>query len=84
AGNDLSVGRWYDWTMAYVIPLLFVAMLGWWFYQSATSYDPSGWWNPFHRFSLGTCIVQWGVVIALLVLFNRRIVARTLGKETVA
>ncbi|HFE53455.1 MAG TPA: sodium-dependent transporter [Bacteroidetes bacterium] len=81
AGNDLPVGRWFDWTMAYVIPLLFVAMLGWWFYQSATSYDPSGWWNPFHRFSLGTCIVQWVVVVALLVVFNRRIVARTLSRE---
>ncbi len=76
-GNDLTIGRWYDVVITVVIPVLFAAMIVWWFYQSVTSYDPEGWWNPFHRFSLGTCVLQWGVVVLLLILFNRRVVRAT-------
>jgi len=76
-GNDLRIGGWYDVVITVVIPVLFAAMIVWWFYQSVTSYNPEGWWNPFHRFSLGTCLLQWGVVVLLLILFNRRVVRAT-------
>jgi len=73
SGTDFKVGPWLNVVLAVVIPLEFAAMLGWWFYQSITSYDPAGWWQPFHVFSVGTCLAQWGMVLALLFLFNSRL-----------
>ena len=72
-GADLRVGPWFNVVVAVVIPIEFAAMLGWWFYQSISTYDPDGWWQPFHVFSVGTCVAQWSMVLALLFLFNRRL-----------
>ncbi len=72
-GADLHVGPWLNQVLAVLIPLEFAAMLGWWFYLSATQYDPDGWWRPLNVFSVGTCLFQWGIVLALLLLFNRRL-----------
>ena len=80
-GNDLSVGGWYTILMKYVIPIEFVILLGWWFYQAITIYDPDGWWNPRHTFSVGTCILQWGIVIGLFAAFNNRIFERVIQKK---
>lgn len=59
----------------WVIPVEFFALVGWWFYQ-AVGWDPQGWWNPFHAFSIGTCLLQWGVLLAVLFIFNKRITGR--------
>ncbi len=75
-GADLRVGRWYEVILKYFIPLQFAVLIGWWFYQAITSYDPEGWWNPLHTFSVGTCILQWGLVIGLFLLFNNWIYRR--------
>ena len=65
------VGRWYIFVITYLVPVEFVALIVWWFYQAATVYDPDGWWHPFHSFSVGTTVLQWGGLIALLILTNR-------------
>ena len=44
----------FTWVVFWLIPLQFVVMIGWWFYQAIVVYDPDGWWNPLHAFSLGT------------------------------
>jgi NSS family neurotransmitter:Na+ symporter len=72
-GNDFNVGRLYGFTLKYLIPIEFVLMFGWWMYQAAAVYDPQGWWNPLHVFSIGTCLAQWGAGIALLLAFNKRL-----------
>ena len=41
-------------------------------------FDPAGWWNPARVGSLGTCLFQWGIALALLLAFNRRIAAASL------
>lgn len=66
------VGRWYEFVMARLIPLEFAALITWWFYQAITIYDPEGWWNPFHAFSVGTCLLQWGILIVVLMMVNRQ------------
>jgi neurotransmitter:Na+ symporter, NSS family len=66
-------GRLYAWTLKYLVPLEFALMFGWWIYQAATVYDPEGWWNPLRTFSVGTCLLQWGLALGLLLAFNRRI-----------
>ena len=65
------VGRWFVLVMTILIPLEFAALVVWWFYQVATTLDPEGWWNPFHTYSVGTAVFQWGLVIAVLLLLNR-------------
>jgi neurotransmitter:Na+ symporter, NSS family len=65
------LGRWFVYAIAVLIPVEFVALLAWWFYQAATVYDPAGWWNPFHTLSVGTCVFQWGILIALLLLTKK-------------
>jgi NSS family neurotransmitter:Na+ symporter len=76
--GGVRVGLAFEFTLKYVIPALFVLMFGWWMYQAATVYDPDGWWNPDpinHTYSVGTCVVQWGAALALLIAFNRRLAA---------
>jgi NSS family neurotransmitter:Na+ symporter len=65
------VGRWFIPVIKYVVPIEFVALMAWWFYQSVVNYDPEGWWHPFHTYSLGTTLLQWGLLIAFLLLSNR-------------
>jgi NSS family neurotransmitter:Na+ symporter len=67
--NDLYVGKWFDWLMKYLIPVEAVIMLSWWFYQSVT-WDPQSWWKPISIYSLGTCLIQWGILIIFLIIFN--------------
>ena len=43
--------------------------------------DPTGWWSPFRTYSLGTCLLQWGLALTLLVMFNRRIAAASLRSQ---
>ena len=76
-GSDFQVGRWFNGLILILIPLEFAAMIGWWFYRSITSFDPEGWWNPLHASSVGTCIVQWGLVLALLGAFNAVLARRS-------
>ena len=78
APGDLKVGRGYDWVLTYLVPLEFVAMFGWWIYQAVAVVDPLGWWHPLRTYSLGTCLLQWGIALALLVGFNRKIAALSL------
>ncbi|UCD23058.1 MAG: sodium-dependent transporter [Gemmatimonadota bacterium] len=75
------VGRWFIPVIKYVVPLEFAALMIWWFYQSVVNYDPQGWWHPFHTFSLGTTVAQWGLLIVLLLLLNRWWSARVGAKE---
>jgi NSS family neurotransmitter:Na+ symporter len=70
------VGRWYIFVIKYVIPLEFLALMIWWFYQAVAVYDPDGWWNPFHTLSVGTTVAQWGLLIVVLLLANRWWAAR--------
>ena len=75
-GNDFHLGRVYSWILKYLVPAEFIAMFGWWMYQAATVYDPDGWWDPTHTFSVGTCLVQWAIALTLLISFNKKL-ART-------
>ena len=72
------MGRWFDGLVLVWIPLVFLSMIGWWFYQSI-GWNPENWWNPLNRFSLGTCLLQWGVALLVLVLLNRKLAGWAAG-----
>jgi len=80
AGTDgARLYGWFDMLVYAVIPTAFVSMLGWWFYQ-ASVWDPGGWLNPLGKFSAGTCLVQWGAVLVILILANRWLYSRGVGR----
>jgi NSS family neurotransmitter:Na+ symporter len=68
-------GRVYEWIINYLVPVEVVLMFSWWIYQAAVVYDPDGWWHPFHVYSVGTCLLQWGLALVLMIAWNRRIAA---------
>jgi NSS family neurotransmitter:Na+ symporter len=70
------IGRWFVWVIAIVVPLEFIAMIAWWFYQSATQFDPNGWWQIRSESSVGTVVVQIAVLIAVLIATNKYWVRR--------
>jgi len=80
-GADWRVGPWLDIMVRYVIPTEFVALLGWWFYQSITTYAPHQWWNPLSTFSVGTCIVQWGIVFVVLMALSSWLYRRSISSQ---
>ena len=67
------VGPVFGWMLTYLIPVQFAVMFGWWMYQAVAVYDPEGWWNPVRTYSLGTCLLQWGIALLLLRIFNQRL-----------
>jgi len=71
--NDIKLSRIFNFAVKVLIPVEFAAMIIWWFTQAITTYDPHYWWHPFHTFSLGTCLFQWGILIAILLIFNHSI-----------
>jgi len=50
----------------------FMVMFLWWFMQSLSWY-PSNWWLPMNEFTIGTCIMQWGILIAIGWIFSKKI-----------
>ncbi|MFC2133515.1 sodium-dependent transporter [Bacteroidota bacterium] len=75
-GSDVKIGKWYNILITYIIPLEVVVLLSWWLISSA-SWDPE-WWNPFHAENAGTCFLQWGIVLAFFIGFNKMIVNKIL------
>ena len=77
----IKTGRWFDKIVKYIIPVEFAALVIWWFYQSIASFDREGWWNPFHTYSVATCIFQWGLIIIILLILNKFITDRVFRKD---
>ncbi|MBI2619148.1 MAG: sodium-dependent transporter [Ignavibacteriales bacterium] len=75
-GTDIHIGRWYNIVVTWLIPLQVIVLIVWWFYLAMTDFDKEGWWNPFHTYSVGTCVLQWGVMMAFFFFMNRVMVRR--------
>ncbi len=71
--GDWKLGKWWSVEIRYVIPIGAAILLIWWLFQSATVFAPQQWYNPLNAFSVMTCILQWIVVLAMLLFFNRSI-----------
>jgi len=79
-GSDITVGRWFDYVVKYLIPLEFIVLIIWWFSQ-AISWNPTTWWKPFEENSVGTCLLQWGIILAIFLIFNRWIASAIVKKD---
>ncbi len=78
-GVGMRVGRWWEVPLRFVIPAEFLLLMGWWFYQAIVVFEPHSWWNPLRAFSIGTCVAQWGLGVAVVLAANR-ILARCVGQ----
>lgn len=67
--SDVRIGKLWAGCIR-LIPVWFVALFGWWIYQSVRD-NPDTWWNPLEKFSTGTLIVQWGLVLIVVLALNR-------------
>ncbi|HUX06609.1 MAG TPA: sodium-dependent transporter [Acidobacteriota bacterium] len=76
-GPGIKLGRWFNLLIAVVLPLEFLALIAWWFYQTAGE----DWWNPFAVANPGTCLFQWGVAIIFLIIVNRPLARRSVRGE---
>lgn len=75
-GNDLIIPVWFWRVSIITLPLQWLGLMAWWITLSILKFDSEGWWNPVREFSLGTCLLQWGIILALLILSNRYLVRR--------
>jgi len=70
SGRDIRIGRWYNFIIRFAVPAQVAVLITWWFSQVIEA-DPNGWWNPLSVESVGTCIIQWTVLILVLIGLNR-------------
>ncbi len=74
------LGPVFGWVVTFGIPAQFAVMFGWWMYQAVAVYDPENWFNPIRMYSLGTCLLQWGIALGLLWAFNSRLAEASLRR----
>ncbi len=67
-GADMPIGRWWEWTIVLCL-VEAVVLIVWWFLQARGA----GWraaFDPLKAFSIGTVLLQWGVVLVAFKLLN--------------
>ena len=67
--SDSKTSKFFNFCMLYLVPILIIIMFAWWCIQ-AISWYPDTWWNPFQESSLGSMLLQWGILIILCFAFN--------------
>lgn len=79
-GSDIQIGKWYNFIMKYLIPLQAIVLLLWWLISSV-SWD-SDWLNPFHLENAGTCLFQWGTVLLIFIILNKKMVNKIFSENS--
>jgi NSS family neurotransmitter:Na+ symporter len=70
AGSDITIGRWWNVAMVLVVVEALV-LLVWWLSQTISAEGLGATLAPFRTWSLGTFILQWGILLALILVLNR-------------
>ncbi len=81
--GDWRLPRAWDLLIRWGVPLQAIVLLVWWGQQATTAGflgDGGRWWDPLNPYSLMTVLVQWAVVLAVVVGFNRWM-TRRLGTD---
>jgi NSS family neurotransmitter:Na+ symporter len=67
--SNIHIGAWWDWMIKFLVPAEAIILMGWWMWQVRGE----GALNPFGIENIGTIIFQWGIALALLLFFNKRL-----------
>ncbi len=80
--SDVRIGAWWDWAIRCVVVQAVVLMV-WWLWN-ARGDDPAAAWTLFSPYNVGTVLIQWAVVLAVLIALNgwmvRRVAAHDIGR----
>ena len=71
--GDWRVGKWFERIMLVFIPVEALAMIVWWLVSVGGEGD---WWNPLGVYTFGTCLLQIGGAILVLIILNRWLTRR--------
>jgi NSS family neurotransmitter:Na+ symporter len=82
--SDWNLGKWWTWIISRFIPIAATALLIWWLALSATKFSEGQWYNPMQPFSIMTCLVQWGLILAILLILNRWLANRAIRPDYVS
>ena len=77
--SDIHVGAWWDWAIRLVVAQA-VILIGWWLWQVRGAGFREN-WNPFVTYNIGTVVIQWAVILAVLIGLNRFLVTRSLAND---
>jgi neurotransmitter:Na+ symporter, NSS family len=69
--SDFIVGGWWRYVVVFVL-LEAVVLIAWWLSQTISRDGLGASLDPFAEWSLGTVLLQWGAVLTLFILWNRR------------
>lgn len=72
AGSDVVIGRWWNAAM-WLVTIEALVLLVWWLSQTLSEQGWAASLDPFVPWSLGTILLQFAVVLALCIAFNRRL-----------
>ncbi|MDX1637245.1 MAG: sodium-dependent transporter [Balneolaceae bacterium] len=68
-----TLGRWWEFVIKFIVPVEVISLLTWWIYLSASAYAPESWYNPLSPYSVATVVLQWGLAMGLLYLYNEKL-----------
>ena len=78
--SNIKIGPVWDILVRFIAPILMGFLFIWFLYQ-AWDADPEGWLAPFATGSVGTVLLQIGIVIIVLIGLNKWIVKKTMGED---
>ncbi len=68
-GSDIRIGAWWDWAMR-LVAVEAVVLAVWWLW-SARGDDFAATWTLFSPYNVGSVLIQWAVVLAVLIAANK-------------
>ncbi|MGB1679404.1 MAG: sodium-dependent transporter [Poseidonia sp.] len=77
--NDLEVGRWWDVLIYIAFPVLFFILM--FSYFSDMIANTPNVWDPSNPKGLSIILLFWGVVAALFIVLNKKLIARPLFRN---
>ena len=69
--SDIRIGAWWDWAIR-LVAVQAVVLAGWWLW-SARGSDFRSTWTLFSSYNIGSVVLQFAAVIAVLLMINRRL-----------
>ncbi len=77
--SDIRVGRWWDWAIRLVVVEAVVLMV--WMLLQSRGQDWRETWTLFSNYNIGSVLIQWAIVLAVLMGLNRFLVQRSLAGD---
>jgi len=76
----INLGKGFDILVKFLLPIQFLAMLGWWFWTSYRA-NPHNWFNITSSSSVGTVLFQWIIALGVFIFLNKTITKKILNHD---